>query len=217
MRIATSVLQSSSAPPDSGCSRFNVYRHVARPGTNKLDAVPAFRIRHRPSPVTALRRGFARAGGHHRPAGDRHHAQAHRHSRRTCTAPQSIAAPSMPGARSGILSAEQPAPAALPAAPHLVSATDDTERTAERHPCLSTQMPTFEILRPTSDLGVWISWPDRRQRNLVALVIGFPTAHLWSVPPPRATTCCPCAGEHSTPSRRASARRRCARRAPGRS
>ena len=99
--------------------------------------------------------------------------------------------------------------------PHLVSVTDDTERTAERHPCLTTQMPTFEMLRPTSDLGVWISWPDRRQRNLGALVIGIPTA--WSVPPRRATTCCPCAGGHSTPSRRASAGRRCARRALGRS
>ena len=54
----------------------------AHPGTDELDATPTLRIRHRPAPVSALRRSIARAGGHHRPAGDRHHARAHRHSRR---------------------------------------------------------------------------------------------------------------------------------------
>ena len=43
--------------------------------------------RHRrlvvPAPVPALRCSIARAGGDHRPAGDRHHPRAHRHSRRT--------------------------------------------------------------------------------------------------------------------------------------
>ena len=56
----------------------------------------------------------------------------------------------------------------------------------------------------------------RTKRNPNALEIGFPTAHLWSVSPLHATTCFPCAGGHSMTSRRASAGRRCARRAPGR-
>ena len=34
--------------------------------------------------------------------------------------------------------------------------------------------------------------------RLGALVIGFPTAHRCSVPPRRATACCPCAGGRST-------------------
>ena len=43
--------------------------------------------------------------------------------------------------------------------PHLVSATDDTARTADHHPSLTTRIPTFEILRSAGDMGLWSSYP----------------------------------------------------------
>ena len=43
-----------------------------------------------------------------------------------------------------------------------MSATDDTAYTActaDHHPSLTTRIPTFEILRPADDMGLWSSYP----------------------------------------------------------
>ena len=81
------------------------------------------------------------------------------------TAPLSIAPPSLPRARSGILSADQSAPRRpVSRHPHLVSATDDTARTDDHHPSLTTRIPTFEILRTADDMGLWSSYPPADTR-----------------------------------------------------
>ena len=53
-----------------------------------------------------------------------------------------------------------PLPAALSAAtPISLSATAYTACTADHHPSLTTRIPTFEILRPADDMGLWSSYP----------------------------------------------------------
>ena len=44
---------------------------------------------------------------------------------------------------------------------HSMSAAADTARTDGHHPCLTTHMPTFEVLRSTENLGVRISYSQR--------------------------------------------------------